>query len=161
MDVRIINPFLEAAINVIKTMADIAPKPGRPFLKKNEYAQGDVSAIIAVSGAAYGTMSLSFSESCIKVIVSKLLRMDVTELSDEDIKDAVGELTNMICGDARRILGEEGISLQAGIPTIVTGKKHSIKHINNGPRLAIPFETPHGEFIVEVILVNDKYGSRK
>jgi chemotaxis protein CheX len=156
MDVRIINPFLAAAVNVLKTMAGIEPKPGKPFLKKNECAHGDVSAIITVTGAATGTMSLSFTESCIKAIVNKLLGIEATEL-DDDVKDAVGEISNMICGDARRRLGEDGISLQAGIPTVVTGKNHTIRHINNGPRLAIPFETPHGDFIVEVVLSQDKY----
>jgi len=156
MDVRIINPFLSAAINVLKTMAGIEPKPGKPFLKMNERASGDVSAIISLSGAAYGTMSLTFSESCIMAIVSNLLREKVTEI-DDDVLDAVGELTNMICGDARGHLGEEGIRLEAGIPTIVSGKNHLVKHINNGPRLAIPFETPDGPFVVEVILVKDRY----
>lgn len=70
---------------------------------------------------------------------------------------SVGELANMICGNARKRLGEEGIPFQAGIPTVVTGRRHTIKHINNGPRLAIPFETPNGEFTVEVVLGQDKY----
>jgi chemotaxis protein CheX len=154
MDVRLINPFLAAAINVLKTMASIEPTPGRPFLNKDEHASGDVSAIISVSGAAHGTMSLTFTESCIKVIVHNLIGIEVTELNGE-VMDAVGELTNMICGDARRRLAEEGIPLQGGIPTMVRGKGHIISHINKGPRLAIPFETPHGGFIVEVCLVSD------
>jgi chemotaxis protein CheX len=56
----------------------------------------------------------------------------------------------MICGDARRRLAEDGLILQAGIPTIVGGKGHTIKHIANGPRLAVPFETSQGSFMVEV-----------
>jgi chemotaxis protein CheX len=96
MDVKIINPFLAAAVNVLKTMAGIEPKPGRPFLKKTECAHEDVSANITVTGAATGTMSLSFNEPCIKAIVNKLLGIEATAL-DDDVKDAVGELTNMIC----------------------------------------------------------------
>jgi len=34
MDAKIINPFLEAAVNVIKTMAMVEVVPGKPFLKK-------------------------------------------------------------------------------------------------------------------------------
>jgi chemotaxis protein CheX len=130
-------------------MARVHPKPGKPFLKKNEAALGDVSAIIGITGAAKGSMALTFSESAIKAIAGSLLGMIFDEVN-EKLRDAVGELTNMICGDARRRLSEEGISLQAGIPTIVSGKNHTINHISNGPRLAIPFQTPHGAFIVEV-----------
>jgi chemotaxis protein CheX len=99
-------------------------------------------------------MALTFTEPAIRAIVSNLLGLQPGEVGEE-MKDAVGELTNMICGDARRRLSEDGISLQSGIPTIVSGKGHSINHISNGPRLAIPFETPQGSFIVEVAFNKD------
>ena len=149
MDVKIVNPFLAAAMHVLKTMAQVDAKPGKPFLKKDDLAIGDVSAIIGVTGAARGSMALVFTEQCIKDIVSNLLGEPFTELND-DVRDAVGELTNMICGDARRRLAEVGFVLQAGIPTIIGGKGHSVGHIANGPRLAVPFETSCGSFMLEV-----------
>jgi chemotaxis protein CheX len=149
MDVKIINPFLIAAVNVMKTMADVEPVPGKPFLKNESTALGDVSAIIGITGVAQGSMALTFTESCIIGLASALMGMTFTALDDE-VKDSVGELTNMICGDARRRLSEKGITLQAGIPTVVAGKSHSITHIASGPRLAVPFQTQWGSFIVEV-----------
>ena len=149
MDVKIINPFLIAAVNVMKTMANVEPVPGKPFVKKESMAMGDVSAIIGITGVAQGSMALTFTESCIVGLASSLMGMTFTDMNDE-VKDAVGELTNMICGDARRRLSEAGITLQAGIPTIVAGKSHSITHIASGPRLAVPFQTQWGSFIVEV-----------
>ena len=149
MDVKLINPFLTAAIHVLKTMAGIDVRPGKPFLKKDDVAIGDVSAIIGITGEARGSMALVFSENCIKGIASSLLGEVFTQMNHE-VRDAVGELTNMICGDARRRLSEEGLSLQSGIPTVVSGKDHSIMHIADGPRLAVPFETAHGSFMVEV-----------
>ena len=123
MDVKMINPFLAAAMHVLKTMAQVDAKPGKPFLKKDDVAIGDVSAIIGITGAAQGSMALIFTEQCTKDIASNLLGVPFTELNHE-VRDAVGELTNMICGDARRRLAEEGLVLQAGIPTIVSGKGH-------------------------------------
>ena len=149
MDVKIINPFLAAAMHVLKTMAQVDAKPGKPFLKKDDLAVGDVSAIIGVTGAAQGSMALIFTEQCIKHIASNLLGERFSQMNDE-VRDAVGELTNMICGDARRRLAKIGFVLQAGIPTIVSGKGHSIVHIANGPRLAVPFETSKGSFMIEV-----------
>lgn len=154
MDARLINPFLVATIHVLGTMANIKPNPGKPFIKKDGAALGDVSAIIGISGVARGSMALTFSESAIMAIVSNLLGIEATEVNEE-VKDAVGELTNMICGDARRRLSEDGLALQGGIPTIVSGKNHSISHISNGPHLAIPFTTPHGGFVVEVAFNKD------
>jgi chemotaxis protein CheX len=150
MDVRIINPFLSAAVSVLKTMANIDPKPGKPFLKAQNTALGDVSAIIGITGAAQGSMALTFTEPCILKIASSLMGEDYTELNDE-VKDSVGELTNMICGDARRRLSEAGFILQAGIPSIVAGKNLTITHIANGPYLAVPFETQWGGFILSCV----------
>ena len=149
MDIKIINPFLIAAVNVMKTMANVEPIPGKPFVKDENTAMGDVSAIIGITGVAEGSMALTFSEPCIVGLASSLMGETFTDLNDE-VKDSVGELTNMICGDARRRLSEIGIILQAGIPTVVAGKSHKITHISNGPRLAIPFQTQWGSFIVEV-----------
>ena len=149
MDVKLINPFLAAAMHVLKTMAGIDAKPGRPFIKKDDIAIGDVSAIIGITGAAQGSMALIFTEKCIMALASNLLGETFTQLNHE-VSDAVGELTNMICGDARRRLAEQGFVLQAGIPTIVGGKGHSILHIASGPCLAVPFETQDGSFMIEV-----------
>ena len=158
MDVRMINPFLEASVHVLRTMANVELNPGKPFLKKDTRALGDVSAVIGITGDARGSMALTFTENCIKAIVAELLGIKVTKIDDE-VTDAVGELTNIICGDARGRLGNEGFSLQAGIPAIITGKDHSIRHINDGPHLAIPFDTPDGRFVVEVAFSINRYAS--
>ncbi len=149
MDVKLINPFLAAAMHVLKTMAEIEAKPGKPFLKNGDVARGDVSAVIGITGAAQGSMALIFTEECIKNIASNLLGEDFVEVNNE-VRDAVGELTNMICGDARRRLAEQGFVLQAGIPSIIDGKGHSIGHIADGPHLVVPFDTSNGSFMVEV-----------
>lgn len=149
MDVRLINPFLEAAVNVIKTMARIEPRPKKPFLKNDFVASGDVSGVIGITGQIQGSMSISFTSPCIKAIVTNLFGAPVNEINDE-VRDAVGELTNMICGDARRRLEADDVSLSAGTPTVISGDKHVITHINKGPCIALPFETPDGSFVIEV-----------
>jgi chemotaxis protein CheX len=151
MDVRYINPFLEGTINVLKTMAFVEPRPGKPFLKKDDTAKGDISGIIGLTGAATGSLALSFSEKCIARIVSNMLGEEITVING-DIKDAVGEITNMVSGDARKRLEAEGINLQAAIPTVVSGENHTITHVMGGPSIVIPFQTDDGSFVVDVCI---------
>ncbi|MFA5182575.1 MAG: chemotaxis protein CheX [Syntrophales bacterium] len=151
MNVKFINPFLEATIDVLKTMAFVTPTPGKPYLKKDNYAKGDISAIIGMTGAARGSLALTFSESCIVRIVSNMLGEDINEING-DIKDAVGEITNMVSGAARKKLEAEGFTITAAIPTVVSGKGHSIVHVMGGPSIIIPFTTEHGDFVVDVCL---------
>jgi len=65
MDVRFINAFLDATENVLKTMAFVEPKPGKPYLKKDNVAKGDISGIIGLTGDLKGSLGLSFSEGWI------------------------------------------------------------------------------------------------
>ncbi len=140
MDVRYINPFLNATINVLKTMAFVEITPGKPFLKKDHVAYGDVSGIIGITGDAQGSLSVTFNIALIRQIMRNMLGEEIEEVTN-DVRDAVGELTNMISGDARRMLGEEGLNLSAAIPTIAAGKGHSIKHVVSGPVIIIPFSS--------------------
>jgi chemotaxis protein CheX len=72
---------------------------------------------------------------------------------NDDIRDAVGEITNMICGAARRILAERGYHFQAAIPTVIDGKGHKICHPLPGPVLVIPFAVgEEGGCFLEVCL---------
>ncbi len=154
MDVKYINPFLEGTVNVLRTMAFIEPKPGKPFIKRDDYAKGDISGIIGLTGGAItGSMALSFDESCILKIVSNMLGEKIQNMNG-DIKDAVGEITNMVSGSARQRLEKEGIILKSALPTVVTGKNHSITHVMGGPSIIIPFQTADGNFVVDICIGN-------
>ena len=151
MDVQFINPFLEGTKSVLETMAMVEPKVGKPYLKKDNLAKGDVSAIIGMTGSARGSLALSFSQNCILKIVSNMLGEDHREINDA-VRDAVGEITNMISGVARKNLEAKGFSIMAAIPTVVSGKSHCILHVLGGPSIIIPFETADGPFFVDVCL---------
>jgi chemotaxis protein CheX len=151
VEVRFINPFLEGTISVLNTMAFIKPKAGKPYLKKGSNAIGDISGIIGLTGPIKGSLALSFSEQCIVKIVSNMLGEEIKTING-DIKDAVGEITNMVSGAARKKLEEEGLKLSAAIPTVVSGKQHSISHVLGGPSIVIPFETADGPFVVDVCM---------
>lgn len=70
MDVKLINPFISATLNVLETMAFTKAQAGKPYLKKEQVAPGDVSGVIGLTGEVSGTISVSFTEKCILAIVS-------------------------------------------------------------------------------------------
>jgi chemotaxis protein CheX len=149
MDVKFINPFITATLHVLKTISATEIEAGKPFLKKDKYARGDVTGVIGLIGDVRGSISVTFTEKCILTIVSKMFGEDQKILNDE-IKDAVGEISNMISGQARQALEGLGRNLKAAIPMVIMGKDHSICHITSHPIIAIPFNTPAGAFMIEV-----------
>lgn len=151
MKVKHINAFLDSTVNVIKTMAFLEPIAGKPYVKTDNTVHGDVSGIIGLTGSVIGSLAVSFTEECILRIVSNMLGEEFTSINAE-IKDAVGEITNMISGDARKRLQSEGLTIVAAIPTVVSGKGHFISHIINGPSIMIPFNTDTGSFVIDVCI---------
>lgn len=112
-------------------------------------AQGDVSGVVGLSGEVSGTISVTFSRMCILKIVSKMFGEEIVEINDE-VKDAVGEILNIVSGNGRQKLQGLGKTLKGGIPTIITGKNHTISHITSKPIIAVPFNTENGDFTFEV-----------
>lgn len=151
MDVRFINPFLDGAKEVLKTMAFTDATPGKVYLKKGDSAHGDVSGIIGITGDAIGSLAVSFRTGCICGIVSSMLGETYTE-ANREVLDAVGELTNMISGVARTQMEKNGLSVYAAIPSVVIGEDHAINHILKAPSIVIPFSTPYGDFFVDVCI---------
>lgn len=150
-DAKFVRPFMDAVNNVLTTMAMVRVTPGKPFIKSDTTAHGDVTGVIGLSGDRSGTVSLTFTKDCVLAVVSNMLGEAITELNT-DIRDAVGEMTNMISGSARQGLQKDGLTIEAGIPTVVMGPNHSISHMSKDPILAIPFSTDHGGFTLEVSL---------
>ena len=150
-----VDSFLKATENVLQTMAFIYPRPGEHYLNDRSIALGDVSAIIGLTGSMKGSLVLSFSESAILKIVSNMLGEDLTEIT-EDVKDAVGEITNMVSGVARQKLEAGGYNVTSAIPTIVSGKNHTVSHVLSGPSVIIPFDTDFGPFVVDLCLKSDE-----
>ncbi|MFZ5568766.1 MAG: chemotaxis protein CheX [Thermodesulfobacteriota bacterium] len=151
MDAKLINPFINATMNVLETMAFVKCKAEKPYLKKDDVAKGDVTGVIGITGETNGTIAVTFEEGSILKIVSNMFGETMTVLNSE-VADAVGELTNMISGQARRELEEAGRVFEAAIPSVISGKNHMITHYTDGPKIAIPFTTEGGKFTIEVCL---------
>ncbi len=146
--VEIAKPFVKATLDILNTMAGLSATAGAPYVKKNYMAKGDVSALVGVSGDKSGSIAVSFSRPCAIALVKGMLGDDIENVL-QDTQDAVGEVTNMISGQARAGLQLLGLTLQGTTPTVIVGDGHTIRHISSSPVVAIPFQTPSGEFTVE------------
>lgn len=146
--IEIAKPFVQATVHVLSSMAGLTPVPGTPYVKKSSVAQGDVSAIVGITGHKAGSISVTFTKGCAIALVRGMLGDDIQNIL-QDTKDAVGEITNMISGQARSGLAEMGMAFQGSTPSVILGDNHTLSHITKGPVVAIPFKTDHGDFTLE------------
>lgn len=149
MDANLVNPFIEATLNTLETSASTKAQKLKPYVKKNTLATGPITGVIAVSGDLNATFSISFSKKGILSIVSKLFGETMSELNDE-IKDAVGEISNMISGQATNTLVQGGGKYKVALKTVILEERHRIPHIGKHGAVAMPFKTEDGEFTLEI-----------
>lgn len=154
MNVEFVNPFLNSLINVLSTMAMLELKPGKPKLKSDEVARGDVSGLIGmVSEKTKGSFSVSFEENLALEIMRRMLGERPPKIN-EDVTDMVGEITNMVTGGAKKLLAEKGFDFNMATPIVVSGRNHTITHKSDGPKILMPFETEYGKANIEICFDN-------
>jgi chemotaxis protein CheX len=147
MDVKCINAFMSSVKNVFQTMLKIEVEFGKPHVETKEETMHDVSGIIGLSGDVVGAVIVSFPKLSAVRIAGKFAGVALSE-ADEDFADAIGELANMIAGNAKKDI--EGMKIMISTPSVVIGAGHQVKSTRGIPKLLIPCSCPLGSFTVEV-----------
>lgn len=147
-----INPFLKASIETFRSMVRCEIKPGKIRLKSAAKAYFDISGIIGLSGGAKGSVILSFNRLTALKVVSAFGGIKVVTL-DDMVVDAIGELTNIVAGSAKKDLMQYKISIS--LPSVVLGTDHTLNAHSDIVPLMVPFESPFGNFALIVCFASD------
>jgi len=149
MDVRFINPFITAVQHVFTTMLKTEIIISKPYLKSEDDRNTDVSAIIGFTGGAVGSVALCFPMRTAVATASKFAGVELTK-NDADFADALGELANMVAGQAKAKL--HGLDISVSLPRGVVGEKLNVLNSKQQPVLGLPCDSALGRFAVEVTM---------
>ncbi len=145
------SSFVTGITHVFKTMCDIDLIHRDPFGKDDRKTTGEVTGVIGFTGDKRGVMSLSTSTSGALTIYARLLREEYDRITPE-IVDAVGEITNIVSGQARKELEKESLHLKAHVPMVFVGKGVQISYVTKGRIVSIPFSFKANGLTEEVSL---------
>jgi chemotaxis protein CheX len=151
INVDYINPFIEATINTFQTMVNVVPTRDKVFLKGEGEEVYGVSGIIGLGGEATGAVVLNFPEAVAIATVGRFVGEEVSTITS-GVVDGVGELTNIIAGDAKNRLLQKGYKFEIGLPKIVTGRSYITAQNKAIPCIVISFNSELGKFCIEVSL---------
>ena len=149
MDVAYVNPFIFSTVETFKTMLNLEVKPGQVQLRDVKKFSYDVSGIIGLSGDAQGSICMSFPKILALRIVSKLLGTEIKIIGTE-IADGIGEIANIIAGNAKQHLSQYSLSIS--LPKVVVGPGHYVASQQGIPTIVVPFISSIGDFAMEVSL---------
>lgn len=147
MKVEFINPFIVATCRVFDTMIGITAEREKPYLRKSEETHEGLIGVIGLTGRATGTAAVLVSSQTAINICERLLGSRPPGV-DADVVDSVGELINMIAGNAKAQLEEYELSIS--LPSIIRGKDHAIEFPHDIQPVCIPFQTAAGPLQVQI-----------
>jgi chemotaxis protein CheX len=91
---------------------------------------------------------INLSEALALRMASGLIGEEMSEL-DEDCTDVVGEIANMIAGNAKTEFPVENCSIS--VPSVVIGK-HRVAYPKGVPIISVPCKTDDGELVIDIAI---------
>jgi chemotaxis protein CheX len=148
----LLRPFCSATEVTFQEMANVEVKVRAVYQKSGYKMFGDISAVIGLLTKSEGSLVLSFPEASAAAFVRRILAGVVDEPGPDTIRDCVGEICNVIAGQARGILSSTPYAFALSTPTIVSGTGHEIRHKPGMPCLVIAYGSELGEFALQVCI---------
>ena len=127
---------------------EVKTLPGTPTSRPDERM---ITGMVGFAGNLRGTVLIHLPLPVAIAITNAFLELDLDEINDE-VKDAIGELGNMVAGGIKYLLPEQGKDLQLSIPSVVSGRGYTCGATGKTERFAVEFETSGGRFIAELLV---------
>ncbi len=150
INVKFLNPFVEAAAEVLKVEVGATVTRGALSLQKSAMTTDDVTVLIHLVGQVYGVVMYGMPQSTGLNMVSRIMGQEFSTF-DSLVQSGVAELGNVISGQATIKFSEAGYEANISPPTVISGKNVQISTLDF-PRLVIPLTTDLGDLTVHLAL---------
>ncbi len=108
------------------------------------------------AGEVVGTMSLHVSQAFATLITTSMLGIEESEIDgEEEVKDVLGELANIISGNLKSDFQDLDLSCVISTPSITRGSDFRVEASKMGEQLKSIFRYKKHELIVEITLKED------
>lgn len=151
-DVNFLNPFIEGVVKMMEIQCFTKVTPGTlTVLKPNEFPPVDICGTIGIVSETFtGTIMMHFKKDVYIKVGGKMLSDENFNDKSEAFLDAVGEMANIILGQAKIKLNQLGYNIQQALPSVTYGKDQMTKTISPSPSILIPFTSEFGMFHMQI-----------
>lgn len=150
MNVKFLNPFVEAAFKVIQVETGFDMTRGELQLDKEPYVTNDVTVILSLVGRVEGIVFYSLSEKTALNLASRNLGEEISDFNGL-AQSGIAELGNVITGRASVLLTEAGYEATISPPTLLRGKGATISTLDYA-RLVVPMLGDCGTVFIHLAL---------
>jgi chemotaxis protein CheX len=149
----LVDAFAAAVPFALKEMADVEPVVRESEHERNvDEGSADMSACVRLTTAAgVWRLILSFPERTAAALARRILVETDVEVSPEMIRDCIGEVANVLAGQAKALLVGRTSHFTLSTPTVQVGDLAE----RTADRFVIYFDSNVGEFTVHLCPSSD------
>jgi len=150
-----------ATEEVFSTMLSLSVTAGEVFVEKQEAVPSSgVVSLIGLAGSWAGSGSMACSEGCAAKIASALLMTPYSAIN-EDVLDAVAEVTNMIIGNVKTALEDRLGAMGLSTPTVIYGRNFQTRSGGHQKWTVVPFALDEDQMCEQMCIApNDESGQK-
>ncbi|TCO76892.1 chemotaxis protein CheX [Marinisporobacter balticus] len=127
MDVKLINPFIEAFLVVMPQIGFNDIKKGKMSLKDKNIKSDGVMINLGIIGDVKGNVLYGMTIENAKTIASKMMMGMSVETLDDMAQSALSELSNMLTANASINFSNMEINTNISTPTLMYGKDFNVQ----------------------------------
>lgn len=150
MRVEYINPFVEAAYNILTEVLGGEVKRGELYLKSTSMPVMGVAALVGLAGDVEGRVIFDMKHDTAMKIASQMNNEELKAF-DDLAKATITELANLITAQAVTKLHDLGFRFDLTPPALFTGDNMEISD-HEVEALIVPMETVQGKVEVNVAI---------
>jgi len=142
--------LVEVTKDIFSTMLDRSVEFGQPTYTGPQ-PTANVVATVGFAGTLSGYVSLCVSKEAAFEIAQALLGSSADE-AHEHVRDAAGEMANMIAGSVRTNMTDRGEQLGISTPIVTVGTDFATAALRDVSQAVVPFKMgPHNLFVYLVL----------
>ncbi len=150
MKVKFLNPFVEAAVEVLKVEVGADAARGELALESGSLTAEEVNVLISMVGQIKGIVVYSMSQQTGLNILSKMVGEEMVNF-DGYAQSGLAELANVITGRATVKLSHNGFISDISPPTVILGKGSKISTLDYS-RIKVPLQFEFGTIVAHLAL---------
>ncbi|BHH83360.1 chemotaxis protein CheX [Desulforhopalus sp. 52FAK] len=138
--------------DVFSTMLMVELESEDAVMEDRVDISSNITSMIGLGGGLKGLLAVHCPTVVATEITSSFLGMDVEEI-DDDVKDAIGEIANMVAGNLKVSFAKVDVNVELAIPTTIVGDSFYVSGITDAARVIVPFKMGANRFWIELMYV--------
>jgi chemotaxis protein CheX len=148
---NLLVPFVAATRAALGEMAGVEIDVRAVSRQSLSCALGDIAAVVAIRSAPAGSLVVGFSERTAAALARRILGEVTSEVDESLVRDCMGEIANVIVGQAKAMLAESTFQIVFSLPQIVINSSE----FRSPPDLncfVMEFNSECGDFNIQLFL---------